>query len=392
MGGESHRWLGALCSLSQQNLTYNEKAMGNQQPASEAKNNQKKAWYKRPWMFPIYIIGLIILLASVTGNPENIFIILLLVSLICFLISWILPSIFYRLFRKKSKALVRTTFGLAIIVFFIAFGIASDTNEPTAQKKSTSTEQVSDQSQAGKAENGNQQDNQQTEQKPEVIEAESEAPAQVQEALQVVFDVPSLIGKNIDEVKAVLGTPTTYTAPTKQQLALTDIWDMEYTKNDVNLLINYNPKSKVVSDFFIDGNDRTKLLALGGLQENSDAYITEFVKNVSNQDEILGVKAYKKLSSDLDGSVAYNAIAFQISNNEDYNWTNCRFEINAGIISSGYEYETSSGIKAKDKLVIPFSEFTKGSERFNFFTQKPEKLFIACNTNGQHRTSYFAIN
>lgn len=301
---------------------------------------------------------------------EDLFIALMLISLGCFLISWLFPNIFYKLFQKESKALIRTTFGLASVIFFVAFGITSDTSKPENLKVAE----------------------QQTGQSPVVAETKSEAPAvQQPQDPQFIFDVPALIGKNIDEVKAVLGSPTTYTAPTKQQLALMDIWDMEYTKDDVNLLITYNPKSKTVLDYFIDGSDKAKLLALGKLQEKNDAYIAEFVKNISNPNEILGVKIIKKLPAELDGSVAYNAVAFQISNDEDYGWTNCRFEINGGIISDGYEYKTSSGIKAKDKLVIPFSEFTKDGERFNFYTQKPEKLFIACDTLGQHRTNYFAI-
>lgn len=214
---------------------------------------------------------------------------------------------------------------------------------------------------------------------------------QAPEKPKAIFDVPSLIGKSIDEVKGILGEPTKYTAPTKQQLEVFPIWDMEYTKDDTNLLVTYNPKSKVITDFFMDGSDQQRLLALGNLQEKSDNYIVETVKAITKPSEITGIKIMKKLPSELDGSVAYNAIAFQITNNEDYDWTNCRLAINGGIVSSGYEYKTSSGIKAKDKLVVPFSEFTKDSERFNFLTNKPENLFVACDTNGQHRTNYFSI-
>jgi len=307
---------------------------------------------------------------------DDLFLILMFVSFICFMWSLVRPNTFSPIFfNKLQKGGIRLTLGLAIPFFFILFGLTTDSKD-TQEKNAVEPKKTQEI----------------VEQKKVSTETKSETKSQDTPQLpQAVFDVPSLIGKNIDEVKKVLGEPTEFLQPTKQQLALTDIWDMSYTKDDTNLLITYNPKNKIVLDYFIDGNDKAKLLALGNLQEKNDAYITEFVKNVSNSNEILGVKIIKKLPSELDGSVAYNMVAFQISNNEDYNWTDCRFEINSGIISSGYEYKTSSGIKANDKLVIPFSEFTKGGERFNFLTQKPEKIFIACETNGQHRTNYFAI-
>jgi len=309
-------------------------------------------------------------------NMDDLFLVLMLVSFICFMWSLVRPNTFSLIFfNKLQKGGIRLALGLAIPFFFILFGLTTDLRD--SQEKNVAepkkTQEIVEQKQVA-TETKNETTSQSTPQLP-----------------QAVFDVPSLIEKNIDEVKKVLGEPTEFLQPTKQQLALTDIWDMSYTKDDTNLLITYNPKNKIVLDYFIDGNDKAKLLALGNLQEKNDAYITEFVKNVSNSNEILGVKIIKKLPSELDGSVAYNMVAFQISNDEDYNWTDCRFEINSGIISSGYEYKTSSGIKANDKLVIPFSEFTKGGERFNFLTQKPEKIFIACETNGQHRTNYFAI-
>ncbi len=59
-------------------------------------------------------------------------------------------------------------------------------------------------------------------------EAKIEIEQVIEEELsKVVFDIPSLIGKNIDEIVMELGESTTYTAPTKQQLEVFDIWSME---------------------------------------------------------------------------------------------------------------------------------------------------------------------
>lgn len=109
--------------------------MENQQPTGEAQNSQQKMWYKQPKKLWLCIIGAIILFALLVRNSEDLFITLMLISLVCFLISWLFPNIFYKLFRKESKSLVRTTFGLATIIFFVAFGVISDKNKPDSLKK-----------------------------------------------------------------------------------------------------------------------------------------------------------------------------------------------------------------------------------------------------------------
>jgi hypothetical protein len=324
-------------------------------PTGEAQNNQEKVWYKKWW---VILIGVIIALPLMG--------IVIPVGLI-----WLV----WAKAKWSNKAKGWATVGLVILFIFGVASIGSkDENKKEVAKQELPTNQSS------VKETGEQ-----------ATEVKEQSQPETPQAPQFMFDVPSLIGKNIDEVKATLGNPTDFTPPTKQQLAAFDMWDMGYTKDGTSLIIEYSPKSKVVFNFFIDGNDKAKLLALGNLQEKNDAYILDFVKNVSNQNEILGVGIYKKLPMELDANVAYNAVAFQVTNNEDYNWTDCRFEINGGMVSSGYEYKTSTGIKAKDALTIPFSEFTKDGERFNFFTQKPEKLFVSCNTNKQHRSNYFSI-
>jgi hypothetical protein len=233
---------------------------------------------------------------------------------------------------------------------------------------------------------------QQAEQNP-TVETKSEAPKQeIPQLPQFVFDVPSLIGKNIDEVKSALGTPNNFKEPTKQQLAITDEWYMEYIKDDNSLLITYDLKTKVVTDFFIEGTDKSKVLTTGNLKEKADDYNVQFVNSIKNANEITGVKIAKKLPAELNGNVTYNAVAFMVDNKESYAWVNCKFEINGGTFSSGYVFKSSEGIKANDSLIIPFAEFTKDGERFNFYAQKPENLFISCDTNSQHRSNYFTIN
>lgn len=106
--------------------------MENQQPAGEAQNSQKKGWYQRPRNLWLCIIGLIVLMALIMRSAQNLFMTLILISLVCFIISWGVPQFFYNLFGQKSKVLPRAIFGIGIIVFFVAFGVTSNTPNTTA--------------------------------------------------------------------------------------------------------------------------------------------------------------------------------------------------------------------------------------------------------------------
>lgn len=318
--------------------------MENQQSAGEAQNSQKKVWYKSGWGLVIAII--------------------------------FFP--YFLLWYMWAKTNWGKTLKITITIVFVFFNlVALMSDNPN---KNTSQQAV-----------------QQAEQKPVIAETKNEAPAiQQPQAPQFVFDIPALIGKNIDEVVQSLGSPSAGKEPTKQQLAtgVADEWYKEFTKDDVTVLVTYNAKTKVVSDFFFDGEDKAKIMEAGNLKENSGGYNLELVKNILDPNKITGIKVSKKLPEELDANVTYSSNAFKIENNEDYAWSGCKFEINGGgkIFSGGYEYKSSTGIKAKDNIVIPFSEFTKDSQRFNFYSEKPENLFISCNTNGQSRTNYFTIN
>lgn len=316
--------------------------------------NQGKPWYKKWW---------VILIAIMISIPF--FWIVLPVGLI-----WLVVTKSRNL-DKKTRALV----GASLLIFFIvAVNFASDDG-----KDKDSTQSVAEKTESNTDTKENQQETKPVKEEVKTVES----------APQSVFDIPSLIGKSLDEVKAILGEPKTFKEPTKQQTAMVDTWEIEYEKDGVGLLVSYDLKTKNVVDFFMDGDDKAKLLSQGNLQEKSDSYVVEPVKNLVDPNKITGIKIAKKLPSELDASIEYSALALIVTNNEEYSWSNCRLEINGGFISGGYEYKEKSAIKAKSDVTIPFSEFTKDGERFNFFSQKPEKLFMACDTNGQHRSNFF---
>ena len=119
------------------------------------------------------------------------------------------------------------------------------------------------------------------------------------------FDVPSLMGKNIDEVKAVLGAPVSDTEPTAQQLGLgLNEWEKNFKKDGQELLVTYRPKDRTVIDFFITANDPSgkdgltkdtkKLLQIGNLNENDPRYAIEFVRALKDKSSYTGVKISPK--------------------------------------------------------------------------------------------------
>ncbi|MDD3284377.1 MAG: hypothetical protein PHZ07_02170 [Patescibacteria group bacterium] len=118
-----------------------------------------------------------------------------------------------------------------------------------------------------------------------------------QEDLKFTFDVPSLIGKNIDEIKIILGEPYNDSEPTELQLETgIDEWSKTFRKNNFDLLVTYNPKTKTVIDFFIPTNDSSgatnntdSLLIVGNLKKNSLDYKVENVKAIKDPNIFTGI-------------------------------------------------------------------------------------------------------
>lgn len=106
-----------------------------------------------------------------------------------------------------------------------------------------------------------------------------------------VFNVPSLVGKNIDEVRSALGKPADSAAePSQAQLAGTSEWDNTFKKDSKELLVTFNPKSREVIDFFLEGSDKDTLLGVGNLKSNSSDYRVEEVKALTDPSAITGIK------------------------------------------------------------------------------------------------------
>ncbi len=84
---------------------------------------------------------------------------------------------------------------------------------------------------------------------------------------QVTFDVPALIGKNIDEVRKVLGKPLEN--PPDPSNSKEEHYDNIYKKDGQTLLISYNLNNRKISSFFIvsstDYDNVKDLMKIGNL-------------------------------------------------------------------------------------------------------------------------------
>jgi hypothetical protein len=115
---------------------------------------------------------------------------------------------------------------------------------------------------------------------------------------QIVFDVPSLLNKNIDEIRKDLGQPIDkeMLEPTKVQMDMNfEEWDNNFEKNGYSLLVTFNPQTRKVIDFFlstttsekIDNID--KILMIGNLESNSSDYKLKTIIALKSK-EITGIK------------------------------------------------------------------------------------------------------
>lgn len=113
---------------------------------------------------------------------------------------------------------------------------------------------------------------------------------------KVVFDVPTLFNKNIDQVIEVLGIPKNDSELTKLQMEGSDEWSKEFEKEGYTLTVSYHSKNRSVVDFFVsatdeiyENRDKSKLLQLTNTKENTSGYSVEFVKAMKDATRFTGI-------------------------------------------------------------------------------------------------------
>ena len=120
----------------------------------------------------------------------------------------------------------------------------------------------------------------------------------VVEQPQAIFDIPALIGKNIDQMASVLGTPTDDSEPSQQQLSFgVKEWSKTFKKGNQELLITYNPRTRTIIDFFIPTTDpsrktqdRAGLKSVGNVQDSDPKYALSYVRAIGDPLSFTGLK------------------------------------------------------------------------------------------------------
>jgi len=106
---------------------------------------------------------------------------------------------------------------------------------------------------------------------------------------QFTYDIPALIGKNIDQADKELGTTigSTPEPPNNQSEPGGTKWHRIYMKDKHALIVDFNALTRKVISFVLDGNNKEKTLEVGNLSENDSKYKVE---QLNDEVGMLGIK------------------------------------------------------------------------------------------------------
>lgn len=91
-------------------------------------------------------------------------------------------------------------------------------------------------------------------------------------------------------------------------------------------------------------------------------------------------QAQKAQVAAVDAYIHFDGERFAITNNNDYDWTNVRFEVNSGLPSGGYVLKHPP-MEAGNIYSVEALQFCKGDRtKLNPSTTKPQNFSIFCDT------------
>lgn len=111
------------------------------------------------------------------------------------------------------------------------------------------------------------------------------------------FPINTLLSKNIDEVRTVIGNPTdSQIDPTEEQKAMTPEWYNTFNKDGYDLTVSYNSRNRAITDFFIATKDTTgmttdttPLLTAMDATESNPKYSIKNVKALKDKTKYTGI-------------------------------------------------------------------------------------------------------
>lgn len=88
----------------------------------------------------------------------------------------------------------------------------------------------------------------------------------------------------------------------------------------------------------------------------------------------------RQAATPLSATVRFTGTQLQVTNRDDFPWTDCRLEINPGIVRGGWS-ASAARIGPGETVSGGVMTFTRsGGERFNPLTHQVESASVACNT------------
>ncbi|GAB2792436.1 hypothetical protein HNQ93_003602 [Hymenobacter luteus] len=128
--------------------------------------------------------------------------------------------------------------------------------------------------------------------------SESRTPATDAAAPAVALDVPTLVGRNIDQVRRALGPPREArdqkvgAEPTAEQMKATkgEDWINTFEHNGVTVVATFNARTRKVRDLVLVGTDEDEILQKGNLSLTATQYMVLPVISPSNNREIIGMR------------------------------------------------------------------------------------------------------
>ncbi len=132
-----------------------------------------------------------------------------------------------------------------------------------------------------------------------------------EETVKLSFDIPALFGKDIDQIREVLGKPTDLHVEypenvLKNKEALgqdisLETWSNRFESNEMYMSVEFYIKTRAVKEFFVEANDpsgattdKQRLMNIGNVKENDPRYVLDFVEARNSPGEYTGLIITKK--------------------------------------------------------------------------------------------------
>jgi len=116
------------------------------------------------------------------------------------------------------------------------------------------------------------------------------------------LDMPTLVGRNIDQIRRTLGPPQETKdeaiglEPTAEQMKATkgEDWINTFEKNGSTVVVTFNAKTRKVLDMVLIGSNEDELMRRGNLSLTAQNYLVLPVTDPKNADKVSGLRVVSR--------------------------------------------------------------------------------------------------